>query len=52
MLGALGTASVAYARAASPKLSGDELARGVTATIIRATIFVLFVQLVFAMIEF
>ncbi len=48
----VGTVAIAWGMGNKPKLSGDDLARGVTATIIRTTIFVLCVHLVFAMVEF
>jgi len=52
LLSALGTAGIAYHLALAPKDSGAAVARGVTNTIIKATIFVLLVHLVFAFFEF
>ena len=52
LLSALGTAGIAYHLAMRPKISGAAVAAGVTDTIIRATLFVLAVHLVFALFEF
>lgn len=52
LLSALGTAGIAWHIGIRPKRSGAEVARGVTDTIIRATVFVLIVHLIFAFIEF
>ncbi len=49
---ALGIALIAYARGASPKDSSRAVSRGVTSTILWATLYVLFVHFVFAFIEF
>jgi ABC-type multidrug transport system ATPase subunit/ABC-type transporter Mla maintaining outer membrane lipid asymmetry permease subunit MlaE len=52
LLSALGTAAIAYHVALRPKPSGAAVALGVTRTIIRATVWVLTVHLVFAFFEF
>jgi ABC-type transporter Mla maintaining outer membrane lipid asymmetry ATPase subunit MlaF/ABC-type transporter Mla maintaining outer membrane lipid asymmetry permease subunit MlaE len=49
---ALGTAGIAYHTGIRPKNSGAEVAEAVTASIIRSTLFVLSVHLVFAFFEF
>lgn len=49
---ALGTAAIAYHVGMREKPSGASVAAGVTSTIIRATVFVLAVHLVFAFFEF
>ena len=52
LISALGTASIAYHVGMREKTSGAAVATGVTSTIIRATIFVLTVHMVFAFLEF
>ena len=52
LISALGTAGIAYFVGLRPKPSGASVAQGVTAAIIRATLFVLMVHLIFALFEF
>lgn len=52
LISALGTAGIAYHVGLRPKPSGTAVAGGVTDAIIRATLFVLCVHLVFALFEF
>ena len=52
LLAAFGTAAIAYHMAMRPKTAGSDVARAVTGTIIRATLFVLVVHLIFAFFEF
>lgn len=52
LISALGTAAIAYHVGMREKPSGAAVASGVTSTIIRATVFVLTVHLVFAFLEF
>lgn len=52
LISALGTAAIAYHVGMREKASGAAVAAGVTSTIIRATIFVLIVHMVFAFLEF
>lgn len=52
VLSALGTAGIAYHLAMRPHRSGSEVARSVTDTIIRATVFTLVVHLLFALFEY
>ena len=49
---AAGIAVIAYARGATPKDSSRAVSRGVTSTILWATLYVLFVHFVFAFLEF
>ena len=49
---AVGIASIAYARGASPKDSSRAVSQGVTSTILWATLYVLLVHFVFAFFEF
>ncbi len=49
---AAGIALIAYARGAAPKDSSRAVSRGVTSTILWATLYVLFVHFVFAFLEF
>jgi len=49
---AAGIAMIAYGRGASPKDSSRAVSRGVTSTILWATLYVLFVHFVFAFLEF
>ena len=43
---------IAYFRAVRPAASGVEVSRGITSTVIRATLFVLLVHFSFAFVEF
>jgi ABC-type transporter Mla maintaining outer membrane lipid asymmetry permease subunit MlaE len=52
LISALGTAGIAYHVGMRPKASGAAVASGVTSAIIRTTVFVLTVHLVFALFEF
>lgn len=52
LLGALGSASIAAHVGLRPKPSGAAVAEGVTAAIIRATIYVLVIHMIFAFFEF
>ena len=52
LISALGTAAIAYHVGMRSKSSGAAVAEGVTSTIIRATIFVLTVHMIFAFFEF
>ncbi len=49
---AAGIALIAYARGAAPKDSSQAVSRGVTSTILWATLYVLFVHFIFAFLEF
>ncbi len=49
---AAGTALIAYHRGAAPKPSGRDVSRGITSTILWATIFVLLVHFTFAFFEY
>ena len=52
LLCGLGVGSIAYFKAVRPKSSGVEVSRGITNTVIWATLFVLLVHFAFAFVEF
>jgi len=52
LLCGLGIGGIAYFRAVRPAASGVEVSRGITSTVIRATLFVLLVHFSFAFVEF